>query len=146
MDNAQIQKLLNELNAPPLEHTPRMQIQRGEPQNYIFITANRDGLISLARLFLVAAMSRADGPTGTRPFEVPVESVVLNEETDLILSSVEHTSTIPIAPEVIAERDDLARKEGRFFLVGCWAVGIGSLFFLISGLIFWIALLTDIFK
>lgn len=142
MDEAQIQKLIDEIDQHHQVGEPRMQIFQGKPLGFIFLMANRDGLIRLARLFLVAAMSPIDPATGAWPVEVDVEGVVVDEKSDLILGSIELTSTVPISDAVLAERRKEAWNEDGCFVIGLWTVGLGLLFLLVSGLVFWIGLLT----
>jgi hypothetical protein len=147
MNDETLQKLIAEIDGAPRDAAPQSHISVGKPQGYIFVIANRAGLIQLARAFLTAALTPIDSEVGARPTQIDESlSQVHTQPGDLVIGWIEHSESVPISEPVIANRKRQAWKNDGFMTIGCFAMGIAGLFLMISGLIFWIALVAGLWK
>ena len=116
----------------------------GKPDGFVILTANRHGLLSLARSFLIAALSPpAESNFAGRPTLIE-ESLtqVSDSNDDLVLGWVEHAEVVLLSENIIAERKRRAWRNDRVALLGCSIVAFIFFFLTASGVLLWIGILT----
>jgi len=143
MDDALLRRIIAEIDEFSRDGEARSHIWMGKPANLVFITANRDGLISLARALLMAALSPTSGVGGSRPVTIEDTHLqILNSKEDVAIGYIENAEVVPIPEETVAERKRQARKNNRFALLGCALVGFILSSLIVSGLSLWIGIVT----
>ena len=144
MDQGALKKLLDDLDRLAVEGEPRSQITIGFPPSSLFVTANQSGLMSLARTFLLAALTRSSSSDRhSRLTQIPESHVqVVESDSDSAIVWIEHSERVPIPKEVIAPFRKEARANGRLLTLGCGIVAVVILTLIVSGMIFWFAIFT----
>ena len=144
MDDESLRRIIAELDDCPDDTEPRSRIVAGKPDPFLFLAANKSGLISLSRTCLIAALSpQQSSQANVNVTRVPETHVQIWESRgDFLLGWIERSETIPIPKEVEAERRQMSWQKDRLTLLGCAIIGFIVLFLLISGVLFWGAVLT----
>lgn len=138
-----IARVLEELERLPIEEPPRSQIETGSPADYLFITANRSGLLSWSRAFLRAALQApAEHKVDRSPERLDFDhDQVIADKRGFALGFIEHASVVPLSPEVLTRRRRAAWRNDRYLLVGCALIGFFVMFLIVSGVMLWFGLI-----
>jgi hypothetical protein len=119
MDDQAIQKIIDLLEAEPSFGTSR--VISGKPDYYVFLTANRAGLLKLASVLLRASIEPilADD-CRSKPLAPPGEfTQIYEDEKDLVLGFVQRMETWPEPAINVEERKFRNWKRDRLALLTC---------------------------
>ena len=114
----------------------RVHFEQVKPPYCILATANRAGLLRLARTSLLAALEPmiADD-CRSRPMHDPDLVQVREGKSDRFLGFIERMEAWPEPVELIQERRRKAYRQDRFALLGCGVVACVLLTVFMAGLI-----------
>lgn len=130
VDDREIQKIIDVLDAEPTFGTSRLI--SGKPDYYVFLTANRAGLLSLASMLLRAAVEPIDADgCRSKPVNAPGGLTQIHEnDNDLALPFVQRMETWPEPETSIEERKHRAWKRDRLALLTCGSIAcvVGLIF------------------
>lgn len=144
MDDDSLRRIIAEIDELPRDGEPRSHAWIEKPTNYVGLMANKAGLVSLARAFLLAAVSPDAGPRLTSIDEPHLQ--VMKSKDDVAIGWIQQADVVPIPQEDIEARQREAWRNDRFFLLGCSLIGFVVLFLVISGLGLWIGIISGSIK
>lgn len=139
MDDKRLEEIVAELSESLEEEDPCCQISNWHP-HYLFITANRTGLLSLANSFLSAALrppSKGAFRTPGHLIEHPLRQI-REDEHDFKIASIQHESVFPVPEEVNRDRNQAGSKSNLLELIVWAAIAIIFVGLIITGLITWV--------
>ncbi len=143
LEESAILELISAIDAEVKDRTAVSRSGLGKPQNYVFITADRDGCLSLARMCLAAAASkrRSDGTYPSITLEGRHNQICGASDADIVIGAIRREDVVPIPSEVVARRQREARRRSWGCLATGWIVGIAAFVLMISGIFFWVMML-----
>ena len=135
MDDQEIQIIANSLENA-VEQTPQLRLSQDEQVSILLL--NRDGCLALsAELLRLVTETSPNIPR----FLTRVEQIQVDED-DSETCVLRLTENVELPPDM----DQLAEESkwyGSLFMLGCAVVGFTTIFLILSGVYFWIGVLSS---